>query len=437
MLRQVLVDGSALIDLEVGGQDAARDRQGPAAAPRARRGHAHRPARGAPRREDPDRGRECTSRAREEAPGVKEGGVLEHVTHQLNIEALPTAIPDYVAVDVSGMEIAGTMHLSEVTAPEGVTFLDDPEETLIATVVVPTEVEEPEIEEETELVGEDGEPTRARPAEGAEGAEEGEARRGGRGLLSLFRRSGGGEAGQGRLAGGRTRESRATATPRTRHNVGFEVAALAAERWGLPRAKKSTRASTPTAAPGPGGPRVGVLLPQTYMNDSGGAVRPGARRARRRRSTTWWWCTTRSTCPSAASSRGWAAGSPATTGSSRSSVASAARDFRRVRVGVGRPGHDRPGDRLRARAGPLQRAAGRGARAGRARRRRARPAGHRGGLEHVAPAVHQQGRGREQQCPARQHQPRGKRIEHVVRRVPAEAADGAAGGVRRHVLGHQ
>jgi len=113
----------------------------------------------------------------EESPGVKEGGVLEHVTHQLNIEALPTAIPDYIAVDVSGMAIAATMHLSELIPPEGVEFLDDPEETIIATVVVPTEVEEPEIEEETELVGEEGELEEgAEPAEGEEReAPEGEA----------------------------------------------------------------------------------------------------------------------------------------------------------------------------------------------------------------------------------------------------------------------
>jgi large subunit ribosomal protein L25 len=113
----------------------------------------------------------------EEAPGVKEGGVLEHVTHQLNIEALPTAIPDYIAVDVSGMAIAATMHLAELTPPEGVEFLDDPEETIIASVVVPTEVEEPEIEEETVLIGEDGEPLEegAEPAEG-ETVEEAEQR---------------------------------------------------------------------------------------------------------------------------------------------------------------------------------------------------------------------------------------------------------------------
>jgi large subunit ribosomal protein L25 len=108
----------------------------------------------------------------EEAPGVKEGGVLEQVTRELSIEALPTDLPENVTVDVSGMEIAGTMHLSELSPPAGVTFLDDPEETIIATVVVPTEVEEPEeIEEETELVGEDGEPIE--PEEGAEA--EGEA----------------------------------------------------------------------------------------------------------------------------------------------------------------------------------------------------------------------------------------------------------------------
>jgi len=106
----------------------------------------------------------------EEAPGIKEGGVLEHVTHELNIEALPTDIPESIVVDVSGLEIAATMHLSEISAPQGVTFLDDPEETILATVVVPTEVEEPEIEEETVLIGEDGEPIEGEEVpEGEEG----------------------------------------------------------------------------------------------------------------------------------------------------------------------------------------------------------------------------------------------------------------------------
>ena len=106
----------------------------------------------------------------EASPGVTEGGVLEHVTRELNVEALPTDIPDNVVVDVSAMEIAATLALSEVSAPQGVTFLDDPEETVIATLVPPTEVEEPEeIEEETVLIGEDGEPIE--PAEGEEAPE--------------------------------------------------------------------------------------------------------------------------------------------------------------------------------------------------------------------------------------------------------------------------
>ena len=61
---------------------------------------------------------------------------------------------------------------------------------------------------------------------------------------------------------------------RTRHNVGFEVAALEAERWSLPRAKKRYAGLYTEGRTGPGGPRVGVLLPQTYMNDAGRSVGP-------------------------------------------------------------------------------------------------------------------------------------------------------------------
>lgn len=61
---------------------------------------------------------------------------------------------------------------------------------------------------------------------------------------------------------------------RTRHNIGFEVAALVAERWALPRAKKRYAGLYADGRTGPGGPRVGVLAPQTYMNDSGRAAGP-------------------------------------------------------------------------------------------------------------------------------------------------------------------
>ncbi len=91
----------------------------------------------------------------DDAPGVKEGGVLEHVTRELTIEALPNDIPDSIKHDVSELQIGDTVTLEAVRPPEGVTLLDDPE-TVVATVTPPRlQVEdEIEIEEETELVAE-------------------------------------------------------------------------------------------------------------------------------------------------------------------------------------------------------------------------------------------------------------------------------------------
>ncbi len=176
VLRQVLVDGSALIDLQVGSGTKlpviVKDRQ----LDPVRDEVIHIDLLEVRLDEKIQTQVGVHIEGVEEAPGVKEGGVLEQVSHQLNIEALPTAIPEAIVVDVSGMEIAATMHLSELTAPEGVEFLDDLEETIIATVVVPTEVEEPEeIEEETELVGEDGEPIEVEGEEGDQAEGDGES----------------------------------------------------------------------------------------------------------------------------------------------------------------------------------------------------------------------------------------------------------------------
>ena len=90
--------------------------------------------------------------------------------------------------------------------------------------------------------------------------------------MSLFRRSRGGGGKVDWLVVGLGNPGDRYA--RTRHNVGFEVAALAAERWELPRAKKRWAGLYTDGRTGPGGPRVGVLLPQTYMNDSGKSVSP-------------------------------------------------------------------------------------------------------------------------------------------------------------------
>ena len=93
----------------------------------------------------------------ESSPGVKEGGILEHVTRELTVEALPNDIPDRIEHDVSDMQIGDTLTLEGLAATAGVKFLDDPE-LLIATLSPPRlqSEEEEGIEQETELVGEEG-----------------------------------------------------------------------------------------------------------------------------------------------------------------------------------------------------------------------------------------------------------------------------------------
>jgi large subunit ribosomal protein L25 len=110
-----------------------------------------------------------------EAPGVVEGGILNQEVRELNIEALPGDIPDSIVHDVSGLQMNETITLSVVTAPAGVTLLDDLEETVIVTITPPTlEPVEEEIETETELVGEDGEPLSEEEIEAAEAQAEGD-----------------------------------------------------------------------------------------------------------------------------------------------------------------------------------------------------------------------------------------------------------------------
>jgi large subunit ribosomal protein L25 len=115
-----------------------------------------------------------------EPQGVKEGGVLSQVSREVNVEALPMEIPEHLDVDVSGMQMGDTLRLDALTVPENVTLLDDPETTVLATVTMPTRVEEPEVEleegEEAELEGVPSEeqPEGAAEGEGADAGESGE-----------------------------------------------------------------------------------------------------------------------------------------------------------------------------------------------------------------------------------------------------------------------
>jgi large subunit ribosomal protein L25 len=118
----------------------------------------------------------------DEAPGAREGGVLEQVTRELTVEALPGDIPDSLQHDVSELQINDTVTLSALTPPGGVTLVDDPE-TVIATVTPPRlQLEdENEIEEETELVGEEGAATGEEEGGPEAGADGGGAGAGGAG----------------------------------------------------------------------------------------------------------------------------------------------------------------------------------------------------------------------------------------------------------------
>ena len=68
--------------------------------------------------------------------GVKEGGVLHHNLRQLNIECLPSALPDHIEVDASLLGIAQGIHVRELTHREGIRFLDEGDQ-MVVSVAAP------------------------------------------------------------------------------------------------------------------------------------------------------------------------------------------------------------------------------------------------------------------------------------------------------------
>jgi large subunit ribosomal protein L25 len=156
-VRVVLNAGHALFDLQIEGSDAV---------PVVVKEQQHHPVRGDLQHLDLQKVRLDVAIQAEvavelvgadDSPGSKQGGVLEHVTREVTVEALPTAIPDSIVLDVSAMEINDNLTLEDLTAPEGVTLIaDDPAEITIVTLSPPRVEEEPEtgVEEEPEVVGE-------------------------------------------------------------------------------------------------------------------------------------------------------------------------------------------------------------------------------------------------------------------------------------------
>ena len=79
----------------------------------------------------------------DEAPGVREGGVLQQPLRELNVEALPLEVPEHLDLDVSQLSIGDVLRVSDIVAPAGVKVLDDPE-TVVATVGAPSRIVEVE-----------------------------------------------------------------------------------------------------------------------------------------------------------------------------------------------------------------------------------------------------------------------------------------------------
>ena len=164
-LRTVLQEGQTLLDLEVDGSKAV---------PVVIKEQQHHPVRGEVThldclevRLDEEIQAEVAIELEgtDNAPGVREGGVLEHVTRE-------------ITVDVSQMEISDTINLASISIPSGVKLMaEELEEITIATLSPPRveEEPEPELEEEAELVGEGEEVPEGEEAPEGEGEREGDA----------------------------------------------------------------------------------------------------------------------------------------------------------------------------------------------------------------------------------------------------------------------
>src|SRR5215216_6264527 len=112
-----------------------------------------------------------------ESPGAEEGGVLQQVAYEVQIETLPGDIPQELNLDVTSLEMNENLTLADLTLPDGITLVSDPEE-VAATVTAPTEITEDDLEAAgvVEEEPEEGEPVEGEePGEGAEPSpEEGE-----------------------------------------------------------------------------------------------------------------------------------------------------------------------------------------------------------------------------------------------------------------------
>ena len=345
-------------------QPHARRRQGAAARPGPRAAHPPRPARGQARRGDRGGGGRSSFWAPRRPPASRREACSSTSPTRSRSSALPTEIPESIPADVSGMAIGDTLQLSAISrAARASSSLGRgaSDEVTIATLSPPRveEEPEPELEEEAELIGEEGEVPEGEEAEG-----EGEARGRGRRLRRLRR-------------GGVAPCRCSTAPPRSRRGRGripgggrVLVVGLGNPEAATRRPATTSGSRSPPSSRDAGSCRGPQALPRA---DHGGPRRPGRpagrgaaaadlheRVGRRPRAGSrspqgpararWSRCTTRSTCPFGEVRSKLGGGVAGHNGLKSLADGLGGRDFWRVRAGVGRPGLDRPRDRLRLRA---------------------------------------------------------------------------------------
>ncbi len=111
----------------------------------------------------------------EESPGIKRGGVLNVVRHTIELNCRADSIPESITVDLTGLDIGGSVHISHIELPEGVTPTITDRDFTVATVAAPTVVEEetPETEEDEEGLAAEADGETPAGEEGAEAAKEG------------------------------------------------------------------------------------------------------------------------------------------------------------------------------------------------------------------------------------------------------------------------
>ncbi len=97
------------------------------------------------------------------ALGVQEGGVLQQLMREIEIDALPSEIPDEVDLDISELDVGDSLQVKDIDFPGGIDVLSSPND-VVVTVVTPSEEIEEEVEEELEeefiepeVIGEEGE----------------------------------------------------------------------------------------------------------------------------------------------------------------------------------------------------------------------------------------------------------------------------------------